>query len=141
MSAMPPLKQAFQHTASDPSKPKRPAPLSVRLTASKRAQLEQMAGGMSLNAYVRMRLFTNGKAPRNARRSVRLAKEKALAKVLRRLGKLELSKDLEMLQWAEQNGQICLTGEAQRSIISACRDIQSMRQDLVKALGLSSSSQ
>lgn len=51
--------------------PKRPSPLSVRLTDEERARLERDAGSMSLNAYIRERLFGEDVAPRSYEQWVR----------------------------------------------------------------------
>jgi len=52
----------------NPAPKKRPAPLSVRLSEEQRTQLKQMAGNMTVNAYIIMRLFGEDATKKRARR-------------------------------------------------------------------------
>ncbi|MBO6549994.1 MAG: hypothetical protein JJ964_10275, partial [Rhizobiales bacterium] len=70
-------------------KPKRMAPLSVRLSKEQRTQLERDAVGMSLNAYVISKLFDDPVKPKRRRKEPTL-KDKAIARALRQLSQAGL---------------------------------------------------
>ncbi|MBK76767.1 MAG: hypothetical protein CME85_14960, partial [Henriciella sp.] len=63
-------------------KPKRPAPFSLRLTKAERARLERDAGSLSLNAYIRERLFGEDVSPRRRVKKAPVQDKQELAKVL-----------------------------------------------------------
>ncbi len=59
------IKSAFQSSVSVPgkkSKPKRPSPISLRLSEAERNELTRLAGNKSLNGYIRERLFENSES-------------------------------------------------------------------------------
>ena len=117
-------------------KKKRVAPVSVRLSAEERSILEEQAGGLSLSAYIRERLFGEEVQPRKSRGRTPVKDHKSLAKVLRLLGETNLARDLESLQWSVEEGQICLSAKSEELLRLACVAVIEMRKDVLRALGL-----
>lgn len=123
-----------------PSKTKRQAPFSLRLTPDERQQLERKAAGLSLGAYIKSILFgadiqaqtlkpqTRGKLP--------VKDHKALAAVLAKLGASRLSSNLNQLAKAVNTGSLPVTPETESALQAACRDIRAIKQLLMKALSI-----
>ncbi|MEM6538003.1 MAG: hypothetical protein AAF668_09775, partial [Pseudomonadota bacterium] len=65
------------NNAARPRK-KRPSPLSLRLTDEERAVLQDLAGGRSMNSYIREKVFGEAASPRRIYRKPR-ADEAAIA--------------------------------------------------------------
>lgn len=134
------LQPVFQEKVSADIKrkpKKRPSPLSIRLTDSERSELKRLAGGISLAGYVRQRLFENSdtvKTPRTRKPTIR--DHKSLARVLRALGAADTIKTIGDLRIAYDDNMLLLSEEAEIAVLHACCNINSMRQDLISALGL-----
>jgi hypothetical protein len=60
-------RQESDFNAMAAAKPRALVPFLVRLTCEERARLEHDATGMSLGAYIRLRLFGENAAPRKTR--------------------------------------------------------------------------
>ncbi len=116
---------------------KRLAPLSVRLSAGQRAQLEQDAVGMSLNAYVLSRLFDD---PQNAKpkrqRRPPTKRDKAIARALRQLSQSGLAAYLANQIAAYENGHLPLSEGEELQLREAYAACRSLRNDLIEAQGL-----
>jgi len=123
------------------AKPKRPVPLSIRLTPEERAQLDKDAADMSCGAYIRARLFDGTKSGPKIKRRTRglhpIKDRKALAQLLGLLGKSELSTHLGELAEAARSGSLVMSPQAEKTLTKACKQIEDMRTDLIRALGLS----
>lgn len=133
----PQLGTPFESAAkSKPRKPKRPTPVSLRLTLDERARLEREADGRSLSDHIRERLFNGDAAPRKIRGLKPVKDRQALARVLSALGRSGLAEDFGTLAWALEDGQLCLSAESEHALRRACGQINAMRRDLVAALGL-----
>jgi hypothetical protein len=131
------LTQRF-HAASVPAIAERepmPCPFSLRLTVEERAALEREAGRQPLGAYIRSKLLHNSEAPRRARRTP-LADDKALAQLLGELGRARLANNLNQLAKAVHTGSLPVTPDTENAILTACQDVQLMRETLIAALGL-----
>jgi len=116
---------------------KRPSPLSIRLTDNERSELKRLAGGKSLAGYVRQSLFENSnvvKTPKARKPTIR--DHKSLARVLRALGAADTIKTIGDLRIAYDDNMLLLSEEAEIAVLHACCDINTMRQDLISALGL-----
>ena len=114
----------------------RPVYVSLRVTPQEKARLVRDAAGMSLSAYVRERLFGGATRPRKGRGRFPVKDHEALAKVLRALGRSNLSQDFDALSWAVQDGSVHLDRDSVQALRQACTDISAMRRELVAALGL-----
>jgi len=112
-----------------------PCPFSLRLTVEERSVLEREAGHQPLGAYIRSKLLHNSEASRRARRTP-LADEKALAQVLGELGRARLANNLNQLAKAVHTGSLPVTPDTEKAILTACREVQQMRETLIAALGL-----
>lgn len=112
------------------------APFSLRLTIEERAELERLACGMSLSAYVKASLFDSaGPMPkRRARQPVK--DEKMLGQLLGALGVSRLSQNMNQLAKASHIGNLPLPDDVARLLVDACHDIKAMRQMLMKGLGM-----
>lgn len=130
----------FSCSAQPKPKPKkRLAPLSVRLSAEQRTELERAAVGMSLNAYVLSKLFDDPKAPKKKRRKRRAPskRDKALASALRRLSYAGIASYLLSQIVAQEEGRLMLSANEEKQLREAYAECDSIRRDLVTALGLS----
>jgi len=115
---------------------RRPPPFSLRLTQDERAELERMAGSMSLSSCIKARLF-DSEAPAPRRRRRRGVKdERALRQLLAMLGSSRLSQNMNQLAKAAHVGNLPLRDEVERDLNKACGDIQMMRVILMRALGI-----
>lgn len=115
---------------------KRPAPFSIRLTAEERALLKRKAGNRSVGAYVRSKLLDEKDThPRKPSRAP-VIDYVALGQVLGTLGKSELATNLCLLAVAAEAGNFAASEEERAMLRAACDDVQDMRIQLVKALGL-----
>ncbi|MEL7467832.1 MAG: hypothetical protein AAFN27_05235 [Pseudomonadota bacterium] len=114
---------------------KRPAPLSVRVTATERAALEDAADGQSLNSYIRDQLFgASGKAVRSRRR--RPVKDHvALAQTLGLLGQMDLGPSLRTLAEAAEAGALEVSPELEEELRGACAAVLAIHAELLRALG------
>ena len=117
-------------------KGRRPAPLSVRLSADERARLERDAGTMALGAYVRGRLFGEAVKPRRSHRRAPVRDHEALGRVLAALGRSGLPAGLNRLSRQLDGPSVTVKPETQAALRGACADIVTMRRALITALGL-----
>lgn len=120
------LTKAFQLSAKE----KRPAPFSLRLSNDERAELEQLADGMPLGAYIKSRVFTSGRRSRTQQ-----VDKQALAKVLSAIGQSRLPQNMNQIAKAANLGTLPVTLETEEEIKQACYNIAVMRVMLMKALG------
>ncbi|MGD1881206.1 MAG: hypothetical protein ACFB11_02625 [Paracoccaceae bacterium] len=118
------------------TKPKKVAPVSVRLTQEERALLEQRAGKQSLSAYIRERVLADDVMPRRSRGLNPVKDHPALAKALRALGSSNLAHDLDQLCWAVKDGTVQLDEKSEALLRLALVSVVEMRKDLLRALGL-----
>lgn len=112
------------------------APFSLRLTFDERAALEKAAAGMPLGAYIRERLLKDDAAPRKTRGKFPVQDHKELAAVLGALGQSRLSSNLNQLAKAANSGSLPVTPNTEARIARACDDVQQIRRNLIRALGL-----
>ncbi len=114
-------------------KPKRPAPLSVRLNRSERQKLEQLAGDQPLGSFIKDRLFGDVLVSRASEVADRY---QMLVRVLAALGKSQVFANLDVIAKAIETGDLSLSDEQQEQIGAACLLVLEMRDDLIRALGL-----
>ncbi len=118
-------------------KPRRPAPLSLRLTPEDRQRLESDSAGMSLGAYIRGRLFDPASPPPRHRGKAPVKDHLALSALLGKLGQSRIANNLNQLARAVHSGSLVLTPDIEAELRGAAADIAAMRAMLVAALGLS----
>ncbi len=110
-------------------------PFSIRLTFEERVRLEQAAGSRPLSEYIRLRLLGDEAKVRKPLRSPKV-NEKALARLLAALGASQIGPSLRGLAHAAKLGALVESPETVSEIRTACQSIESIRTDLITALGL-----
>lgn len=113
---------------------KRPAPLSIRVSDEQRECLLQMAGTMTVNAYVLWRLFGNDACKARQRRITR--DMLLLAQILAKLGQSNLSLDLHTLAQSAKCGALHVTPEVEGELSQACSDVADIKSMLMDAIGI-----
>jgi hypothetical protein len=124
----------FKTAAAQQDKSKPAPPFSLRLTVGERAKLELMANGMSLGAYIRKRLFGDDAEPRKSRQRRPTVDRIALARALSILGNSRLASNLNQIAKGINNGTLPMGPDLEAELVSACADIQTMRDELMRAL-------
>ena len=119
-------------TFSNKSKPSRPHPFSIRLSADERARLEAEAKGMPLGAYIKAKAL-NG-AP--LKRASAVEDRRALAQALALLGKTHYANNLNQLAHLANMGALPLTPEVMEELEGTLRLIGEVRSLLLKAMGV-----
>lgn len=129
-------------------KDKRIAPLSLRLTTEERVELERLAAGMSLSAFIKSRIFDPNKpipGKQNTAQGWRggcakqrrpVKDQKVLGQLLALLGASRLPQNLNQLAKAAHIGTLPLPDEIAHELRQACTEIRAMRVMLMQALGL-----
>ena len=115
---------------------KSPPPISLRLTVTERAALEKAAVNLSLSAYIRQCIFGDQVEKRKLRTRNPVKDHEALARVLGLLGKSRIANNLNQLAKDSNCGALILDDETSAKIDEAYMDVQSMRNELIRALGL-----
>lgn len=127
---------AAQQTPKRRKRKKTPPPFSLRLTPEERAELEKQAAGMSLGAYIRLRLFDDALPVRRTRGKAPVKDHEELGRVLGALGQSRIANNLNQLAKAVHTGALPVTEEVEAALHEACYDIRLMRQALLRGLGL-----
>jgi hypothetical protein len=110
-------------------------PFSIRFTFEERARLDVERGNKSLAAYIRNRLFGKNAGFRKKPGNSPIKDAAALGRVLGALGASRLSSNLNQLAKAVHLGTLPVTPETEADLVEACREIQEIRLDLLRALG------
>lgn len=110
--------------------------ITLRLTQEEDAQLKQMAGSLSVSAYVRDRLFGESAAPRKHQQRVPVKDQEALSQVLGLLGQSHMASNLNQLARHANCGTLAMDEETESEIRMACARIAWIRVKLIEALGL-----
>ena len=110
-------------------------PFSIRFTFEERARLDEERGSRSLAAHIRHRLFGKDAGFRKKPGYSPIKDAAALGRVLGALGASRLSSNLNQLAKAVHLGTLPVTPETEAELVEACREIQEIRIDLLRALG------
>lgn len=113
-----------------------PPPFSLRLTFEERAALEKAAGDLPLGPYIRRRLLGEDVQQPRRRRRAPVQDHEALGRVLGALGQSKLANNLNQLARAANTGSLPVNPDTEKAIRDACEEIQRLRLDLLRALGL-----
>jgi len=113
-----------------------PKPFSLRLTFEERAALENAAGDQPLGSYIRYRLLGEGAPQPRRHRRKPVQDQEALGRLIGELGKSKLANNLNQLARAANTGSLPVTPDTERAIRQACYDIQRIRLELLRALGI-----
>lgn len=111
---------------------KRPAPLSIRLSAAERQALERQAGNRPLSSYVKAVVLHGQKAAHTSRTQADHVK---LAQVLAALGKSQLAPSLQTLAQEAANGSLYVDEDVTQRLFDAFNQIAAMHFCLLTALG------
>jgi hypothetical protein len=120
--------------AKPPKRAKAVSPLTIRLTVSERAQLEELAAGMTLSTYVRACLFESEEKRRKRRPLATVSDKQAIAEVLALLGQSRIANNLNQLAYQANVGELGMREAETQQIAEAYVYIGQMRQLLVRAL-------
>lgn len=127
--------------ASKPKRPaKREAPFSLRLSFEEKAALLKAANGVPLGAYIKAKLFDGDLAQVRRRNTNPVKDHEALGRVLGALGASRLSSNLNQLARSAHTGTLPVSPELEDDLRQACKDIEAMRAELMRALGCGGSS-
>lgn len=115
-------------------------PISIRFTDEEIVELKRQAGKSSLSEYVRRQLFSDGAITEFAdHMELRLTpqmRQKLLAQILMRLGKLDIVHNVNTLMNGFQSGLIENSLELCATLEAVHQELKALRHDLLKALGL-----
>lgn len=127
---------SFNKLAASPAKP-RPAPrLTLRFTEDEMERLKSASSGITLSAYVRKCLFAKDASARKAPSRKPVVDQQAVARLLGELGRSGIAASLARLAQDSRSGCIVLDEPTAAEIRNACQQVQTMRDQLVAALGL-----
>lgn len=130
------LSTHFFPAASLPSKAKRPAPFSLRLSNQERARLTTEAAGAPLGAYIKAKVLGTPLPLRIRRTGLAIEDRRSLAQVLALLGRSRLSSNLNQLAHAVNIGALPMTPETEAELFEVLREVRALRSLLMSALGL-----
>lgn len=126
--------ECSQGEPKNPLKP--PPPFSLRLTFEERYQLERDAGGMSLGAYIRQRLFDEKTKPRKSRNKRPVKDQQTLASVLAALGASRIASNLNQIAKSANMGTIEVNPTLELELDEACQHVRHIRFMLMRSLGM-----
>ena len=112
-----------------------PAPFSLRLSEDERQELERLADGKPLGAYIKDAIFERRIRPRT-RGQKPVRDHQALAKLMGLLGRSRISQNINQLAKAANTGSLPLNADVYEALMESCDAIQGMRTLLMTGLGL-----
>ena len=110
------------------------SPITLRLTPGERAQLEELATGMTLSAYIRACVFAEEERRRKRRPKNTVADKRAMAEALALLGQSRIANNLNQLAYQANIGALAMDQDTRGQIDEAYLFIAEMRELLIKAL-------
>jgi hypothetical protein len=115
-------------------------PTTIRFTEEERSNIEYSRGHLSISAYIRDCVLKNAnmKSRRNSKSYSPSESRTLLAQILALLGKSRATGALREILDLARMGALPVTPELEAKISAACEDIRSIKQMLIKALGLKS---
>lgn len=113
-----------------------PSPVSVRFTPEERALLEKAANGRTLSAFIRGQVLAENAARRKIRNRMPVENERELGRVLGLLGRSRIANNLNQLAKDANCGVLIMDPETRQQIEEAYAHVKSMRDCLIRALGL-----
>ena len=113
--------------------PKRPAPLSIRLSDKERRTLERLAGDVPLSRFIKQQIFAE--TPKAAKSEVTDQYE-MFVRVLAALGESEVFANLDVIAKAVDRGELHLSDEQVNQIGAACILVMELRNDIMRGLGI-----
>ena len=109
----------------------------IRLKPSELALLKKWADylGISVSELIRRRTLGDYEAPRRKNRRPS-RDDKMLSKLLGTLGQSRLASNMNQIAKAANLGALPVTDDLIAELTQACFDIQTMRRELIRALGI-----
>jgi hypothetical protein len=126
-----------EKNSGTPGRPGKIAPLTLRLTKVERDQLEELATGMTLSAYIRACLFAEEEKRRKRRPRSAIVDKKAAAEALALLGHSQIAHNLSQLAQAAKIGALVIEERERVQINEAHALVLLIRDLLVAELGTS----
>jgi hypothetical protein len=128
------VKATHTTTNEKPKKRSSASPITLRLTPNERVQLEELATGMTLSAYIRACVFAEEERRRKRRPKNIVADKKAMAEALALLGQSRIANNLNQLAYHANIGALAMDEHTRGQIDEAYLYIAEMRELLIKAL-------
>ncbi len=124
-----------------PKRPKNPPPVSVRMKWDEYDRLRDLAGAMSMAAFIRLRVFegtkdTPARRAYTRKRTVPSSELVMIGKMLGGLGESKVATSLSMMAEASRIGALPVSPDTDAEIRKACRAIVEMRDALISAMGV-----
>lgn len=124
-------------TAKTPAPIKPPSPrITLRLTEEENTLLRDMAGGMTISAYIRECVFGENTKRRKRKSYVPIKDHVALAQLLGMLGEAHLANNLNQLAYHANCGNLDVTERTIAQLDEMYTHVTSMRDTLIRTLGL-----
>lgn len=111
-------------------------PFSIRLTAAERSRITEKAGRLPVGTYIRSMLLSDATPAQRVHRRYPEKAERILATILAALGESRIASNLNQLAKAAHSGSLPVNDETQSDLRQACRDVATIRQALLIALGV-----
>tara|TARA_B100001093_G_C26756733_1_gene983802 strand:- start:351 stop:752 length:402 start_codon:yes stop_codon:yes gene_type:complete len=108
-------------------------PFSLRLSQEERERLKRDAGDQPLGVYIRSMLFDKPDT-RQRRLKAPVKDQKALAQVLAKLGRSDISQNLKILTQAMDSGSLIVSPDTEEIMREASKALLEMRDNLLQAL-------
>lgn len=110
--------------------------VTLRLSVEDHARLKELADGMALSTYIRAMVLSEV-LPRRKRRSLASVSDKQmLAQILGLLGQSRIANNLNQLAYHANIGALVMDDVTREQIAESNNHVASLRQTLIKALGL-----
>ena len=120
---------------SGASKPRRTAPLSIRLSDEERAAVERKAGRMPLGAYIKSVVLDDDAPKYRKRQALPNADQRLLAEILARLGATRMAKNLNQIANHLNLGTLVIDDQLEADLKAAIVEVAWIRATLMQALG------
>tara|TARA_R110002124_G_scaffold287174_1_gene470998 strand:- start:226 stop:606 length:381 start_codon:yes stop_codon:yes gene_type:complete len=116
-------------------KPKRAAPLSIRLSDEERAAVERKAGRMPLGAYIKSVVLDDDTPKYRRRQAMPDADQKLLAEILARPGATRTANNLNQIAKHLNLGTLVIDDQLEADLKAAIVEVAWIRTTLMQALG------
>lgn len=128
-------REAFNTASAVKTKREVGYPLSFRVTPSEKRLITERANGRPISTYLRHVALSGDALPRRKAHAPDVNDAK-VAQILAALGTSRLASNLNQLAKSANIGTLPVTDELCDDLHAACAAVQSMRHDLIIALGI-----
>lgn len=116
------------------TKPRRAAPLSLRLSDDERSRLQKQAGSLTLGAYIKSVVFSDAAPKYRKRKTPPSAEKRLLAEILARLGESRTANNLNQIAKHLNQGTLVVDDDLEQELKQAVAEVAWMRATLLDAL-------